>query len=535
MNLSRSSLLKPHRKDNSQSLFATFNGLNFFDGLVVIICAVSFVFSLIESVVNYDNLHWGWAYIAALDLKRGAFPHSEVIIFYGYIYTLLQSLALSVFGERLISVGIVTGLFYSLTLLLSYRIFLRFLNKNLAFIAVLFIFLIHPYIIYPAPNYFAYTFQLLALLFFLKYPENRSYGLLAGLCLGMAVLARYSSVAALVTPFVILLCLDFFIAGKRYERLIPKVILVGSGFLIPVSLFLGYLFLYSALDDFFYQNVILVKIIGRGGNIETYANFLASVLQIVPSYASDFRGILFTFMLLICLFIMLRAMIRKPKDKPGILDCHSYDILAVCLITVFGFLNSMHVYETFRLVNGVSLGVGLCVLVFYHFFIKSGKPLKYILVFGGMAIFVFLSSSLLFEKTTSAYYPWQKEILFGKGVTNDRIPMLKGKILTQEYNDFYQEIFDAIEPFKKNCYILNYTRDVVAFALNDLPRIQISPVNIQGIDDVSRQAKLIEAKKAVILSYKPLDFPGYRQIFRKPWPDEIPWLGGGLLFIYAPQ
>lgn len=128
-----------------------------------------------------------------------------------------------------------------------------------------------------------------------------------------------------------------------------------------------------------------------------------------------------------------------------------------------------------------------------------------------------------------------EEILFGKGVTNDRIPMLKGKILTQEYNDFYQEIFDAIEPFKKNCYILNYTRDVVAFALNDLPRIQISPVNIQGIDDVSRQAKLIEAKKAVILSYKPLDFPGYRQIFRKPWPDEIPWLGGGLLFIYAPQ
>lgn len=531
----RSSLLMPHRKDNLQRLSAAVKGLNIFDGLVVAICAASFVFSVIESVVNYDNLHWGWAYIAALDLKRGAFPHSEVIIFYGYIYTLLQSFALHVFGERLISVGIVTGLFYSVTLLLSYRIFLRFLKKNLAFIAVLFIFLIHPYIIYPAPNYFAYAFQLLALLLFLKYPENRNFGLAAGFFLGMAVLSRYSSVAALVTPFIILLGRDFFIAKKRDERVIPKVMLVGSGFLIPVSLFLGYLLLNAALDDFFYQNVILVKTIGRGGDIETYANFLASVLQIVPSYASDFRGKMFTFILFICLLMMIRTVIRKPKDEPGMPDCRSYDILAVCLITVFGFLNSMHVYETFRLVNGVSLGVGLCVLVFYHAFITSGKPLKYILAFGGIAIFVWLSSSLLFKQTTSAYYPWQKDIFCGKGVANSTIPLLKGKILTAEYNDFYQEIYDAVEPYKKNYYIINYTRDLVAFALNDLPRIQISPVNLQGIDDLSHQAKLIEAKKAVILSYKPLDFPGYRPIFKKRWPDEIPWLGGGLLFIYAPQ
>ena len=25
------------------------------------------------------------------------------------------------------------------------------------------------------------------------------------------------------------------------------------------------------------------------------------------------------------------------------------------------------------------------------------------------------------------------------------------------------------------------------------------------------------------------------EIFKKDWPDEIPWLGGGCLFIYAPK
>jgi len=186
---------------------------NAFDLLVVIICLASFGCSLIESIINNDNQHWGGAYMQALDIKRGAIPHSEVIIFYGYIYTLIQSVALILFGERLISVGIITGIFYSFTLFLSYRVFFRFLKKSLAFIAVLLIFLIHPYIIYPVPNYFAYTFQLLALLFFLRYSENHLNGLLAGFFLSMSVLSRYSSIIAVLPPFVILLLWDSTVLG----------------------------------------------------------------------------------------------------------------------------------------------------------------------------------------------------------------------------------------------------------------------------------------------------------------------------------
>jgi hypothetical protein len=32
-----------------------------------------------------------------------------------------------------------------------------------------------------------------------------------------------------------------------------------------------------------------------------------------------------------------------------------------------------------------------------------------------------------------------------------------------------------------------------------------------------------------------LEFPGYEIIFAKKWPVEIPWLGGGVLFISAPK
>jgi hypothetical protein len=433
------------------------------------------------------------------------------------------------------SVGIITGLFYSLTLFLSYRIFLKFLAKHLAFISVLLIFLIHPYIIYPAPNYFMYTFQLLALIFFLRYSENRYNGFLAGFFLSMSLLSRYTAAIAILPPFIILLSWEFFAAQGTKKRIIEKIGIISLGLFIPLIIFVIYLALNSALDDFFYQNKMLIKIIGRGDSIYTYLNFLASILQINDSYASDFRGKLFTFILIVCLFIILREITRKIFGKPVTSAYAHYDIAAVCLIAVFGYLNSVHVYETFRLVNGASLGIGIVVFVVYNFFTQTIKPVKYLIVFSSVLLCLFLSATMFFKTTTSSYYPWKMDVLFSNGVTNKTIGIFKGKLLTKEYNDFYQEVFDAIAPFKNSCHILNYTSDVVAFAMNDLPRIQIAPVHFPWLDDISKQANLIDRHEAVILSYKALDLPGYVEIFKKDWPDEIPWLGGGCLFIYAPK
>jgi len=512
-----------------------FGRFNLFDLLVIIICAASFGCSLIESMVNVDNYHWGGAYLQAVDIKRGAIPHSGVLIFYGYIYSWIQSVALVLFGERLISLGMITGLFYSLSLFLSYLVFLKFLNKNLAFVSVLLIFLIHPYIIYPFPNYFAYAFQLLALIFFLRYSQNPFNGFATGFFLCMSVLSRYSSVIAILPPFIILLCWQLLTVRDTRKQVIKKMGMIGSGFLIPLILFFIYLHMNSALDDFFYQNKMIITLWGNIDEVNTFLNFLASFVQVVPSMADDFRGKLFTLIFIICLFILVREGVRKYTDTAKEPEMFKYEIKAVSIIVIFGYLNSIHVYETFRLVNGSSLGVGLCVLVFYNIFIKAGRPVRYFMVSVSALTFLFLSSTLFFTSTTSSYYPWRMKVLLRDGVTNTTIKIFRGKILTKEYNDFYQEVFDSVEPYKNSCYILNYTEDCVAFIMNDLPRIQIATVNMPWLDDISKQAKLIDEKKAVLLSYKALDITGYKKIFNKPWPAEIPWLGGGYLFIYAPQ
>lgn len=527
---------EPARTGYLQRAYCFFSRLNVFDLLVIFICAASFGCSWIESMVNYDSFHWGYAFGPVLDLHRGAIPHSEAFIGYGYISVLISSIALNVFGERLMSVGMITGLFYSLTLFLSYLIFIRFLKKSLAFISVLLIFLIHPYMIYPGGNYFAYTFLLAALIFFLRYPENRYNGLWAGFFLCMSVLSRYSSAIAVLPPFAILLGWEFFTAQDSGKQVVKKTGLISAGFFIPLILFFTYLAANSALDDFFYQNQMMAKQWGRLDDANTYLNFLAFIFQIdTSSYAYDFRGRIFSLILFACLLIIIREIIRKVSVASVKSEYAGYDVIAVCLVTVFGFLNSVHVYETFRLVNGASIGVGVCALVFDNFFMKAVRPLKYLMIFLSMVMFLFLSSSLFFKPTSSAYFPWNKDVLFDGGITNNTIGIFKGKLLTREYNDFYQSIYDAVAPFKKTCYIINYTNDGVAFLINDLPRVQIVPNYHPWFEDLDKQAKLIDDNKVVILSYKRLDLPAYKEIFAKNWPEEMPWLSGGCLFIYAPR
>lgn len=518
-----------------QKVFQFFNRWNGFDLLIALICVASFCCSWIESIVNYDNLHWGSAYLCALDLKRGAVPHYQALIFYGFFQTWFHSIALTLFGERLMSVGIMTGLFYSFSLFLSYRVFLRFMPKHLGFIATLFIFLIHPYIIYPAPNYFMYTFQLLALLFFMKYSENRCYGFLAGIFIGMSLLSRYSSFIAILPPFIILLGWEFFTGQGKKKDAIEKSAIVCAGIVIPLMIFAVYLAMNSALGNFFYQMEVTSKVWGKVGSLDTYLIFLASMLQVNESYASDIRGKLFTLILIVCLFIILREGIRRILDKPANPAYANYDIIAVCLVTIFGYLNSLHVYETFRLVNGASLGVGVVVFVFYNLFTKGVKPVKYLIVLFSVLLFLYLSATVFFSKTTSSYHPWKKDVLFSDGVTNKNITIFKGKLLSKEYNDFYQEVYDAIAPYKKSCYIINYTSDVVAFLINDLSRIQIAPIYFKWLDDVAKQAEIVDRNQAVILSYKALDLLDYKIIFNKKWPAEIPWMESNYLFIYAPK
>ena len=75
---------------------------------VICVCLVSLVFSVIESRVNTDALHWGLMYANATQLKQGLIPFKDIFIQYGFLTTWIQAFAMHFLGDTVVAVGIIT-------------------------------------------------------------------------------------------------------------------------------------------------------------------------------------------------------------------------------------------------------------------------------------------------------------------------------------------------------------------------------------------------------------------------------------------
>ncbi|MBP5972953.1 glycosyltransferase family 39 protein [Brasilonema sp. CT11] len=515
-------------KSKQKFEFIDFRNGRIFDLTVLLICCLSFGFSCIESSVNIDSYHWGFMYVQALDIKRGLIAYKETFNGYGIITSLIQSFSLTLFGERMISIGIMTGIFYAVNIFLSYQLFLKIIPKYLAYLSTFLIFLLHAYIIYPWSNYYSYTFLLLSLLIIFS-TSKKAYCFFAGLFLGLSLLSRYSSSIAIIPPF--LLFFVYNIASKKTRKsTVSKNLFFIFGFLVPLLLFLLFLINHNALDDFFIQNEMMLS--DSAKNI-TILNSVPRLLKNIftlqgETFNPDSRLFIFTIIFLwniaTLFFISYKFLLNKNLTK------NENILIIFSLITIFGYLNSIHFYEVFRLVNSSSLGLGVIFYTIYQISLRFNREVKVIILLPLICICFIWGNSLLFSKTSSVYFPWKLDVLTGKGVMTSEISIFKGKLLSKKYYDFYQELYKKISENHHFSYIVNYTEDSVAVVINNLQRVQISSLYFPEVEqaypnEANKIKKIINAKKAVVLSIKDLHIPGYKVVFIKPWVyGEVPWL-----------
>ncbi|MEH2082662.1 MAG: hypothetical protein V7K89_22580 [Nostoc sp.] len=508
--------------------FINFRNGKVFDFTVLLICCLSFGFSCIESSVNIDSHHWGFMYVQALDIKRGLIPYKETFNAYGIVTSLIQNISLSFFGERMISIGIMTGIFYATSILFSYKLFLKILPKYLAYLSVFLIFLLHAYIIYPWSNYYSYTFLLLSLL--ISFSTNKKkYIFLAGLFLGLSLLSRNSSSIAIIPPFLFFFVYNV-IFKKTEKDTFSKILFFSLGFLVPLLLFLFFLINHNALNDFLIQNQVMLSYSKR--NI-TILNFLPRLLTTIftlngETFNSDSRLFFFTIIFLWNLATLFYILYQLLLNK--ILTKHESILIVFCLVTIFGYLNAIHFYEVFRLVNSSSLGIGVIIYTIFRMSQRLNRKVKLIILLPLISICFIWGNSIIFSETSSVYFPWKLDVLTGKGVMTTEISIFKGKVLSKKYYDFYQEVYQTISENNYVPYIVNYTGDSVAMVINNLQRVQISSLYFPKLEqaypnEANKIQKIINEKKAVILSIKDLHIPGYKVVFIKPWVyGEVPWL-----------
>jgi hypothetical protein len=516
------------------------------DLTAILICCLSFSFSYIESTLNQDNHHWGIMFVQAIGIKQGLIPHKDIMLFYGVLTSLIQSVGIRVFGENFKSLGLTTGLFYSLSLWLSYRVFLKFLTKPFALLGTLIMFLLHGYIIYPWSNYYFYTFELLAILYFLGKQVQKNH-LISGGFIGLAILTRYTSMQAAVPQFLAyIFIVDF--CGKQETRLsFNKLRSFLVGLATPILIFITYLIFKGGFNDLVSNNRLTFMAATSNFREKNYLQYLTDLFQNIIAFSTipvkDSRSVFFTIIFFGCLAAFLYFVYQKLIRKVH-LSTQMNTVILVSLTAIFSYLNSLHLYEVFRLANGSSLGIGVILYGIERGLNKYSKSVKLLALIPILSLCFFWSDSVILQKTSSVWSPWTINLINGPGViARKEISIFNGKVFSQSYLNFYNEIYNKLSSTEKSKPLINYTLDTV-IPLLDMSRVKLQnvPAYFKDIqegfpDEVEKIKTAIQQRKAIIVSseysdlpeYYRLNLPGFKIIFDSIGPD------GNRVYINVPE
>lgn len=512
------------------------------DVLVIICCITSFGLSIIESKLVTDAHDWGLLYANALDLSEGLIPYKEIFIQYGILTTILQSLSLEILGNSVVSIGIITGIFYGINLFLSYCLWQKIMSKWLSFLATLIMFLIHAYITYPWANYFSYTFQLLSLMFLMGSPQIKNRYLIAGLFQGLSILARQSIFN--LPPFYLYFFFKYCLINKDLRSnkiLIRNIVKFHIGLLSVIAIFLLYLLRESALNDWILQSFTIT---------EVYKNILGSPKKLLTNFlwqliAGGFpngwrlpfegRNLLYTMAFLNEIIIYIIVGIKIVNQKIGKRDELLFLYSSVAL---FGYLQAFHMYNLFRLQSSSSLGIGLLIFSLYQISSLFNEKKKLIFSIPAACIIIYLSATVLFTKTNAVYFPWNKDVLLSDKINQLKAPsgirMLSGVLYETDVRTYYESLVKSSNTYTCQLqYLVNFTiNSYIPLMLENFKRVQRSPIyneelsNVIFKDEKYKIDKLIIEERAIIIAEKQDQIPkNYQIVLKIKVPESIPWVG----------
>lgn len=412
------------------------------------------IYAILVTRYLYDGHHIGLIYSNSLDLLNGKLPYKEIFIQYGILTTIINSLILLIFNDKIFFLTFFNSIFYSVGILFISKTIENFTTLKLALLSTILILFNHPIPWLPWSNYMAFFFISIGL--FLLSRERKNYFII-GFLLGLCVLTRQEFFFPIVFSFVIF-CLSIFFQNNEFN--IKKILFSIYGFIFPLFIFMLYLYstnllnywlLYLSLPSIYleiYQtslndlilNFIIFFISGSFFSfIVTPQYFLISVILI-------FNTIIF---ILFCL--------KKKKINKEIL-----------FILLLGNLSSALALkiELFRLYTSVIFGLISMIFLINQYFDKDLKK----------KIFLSLCLTSLFS---ICFYPMGNNAAFKK--INFSSPIIKIENRNFDFTVIPLQkvkIINLINNLSKKCdvkYLENLTWDTIYSTIGNYDRIRVAP------------------------------------------------------------
>jgi hypothetical protein len=380
-------------------------------------------------------------------------------------------------------------------------------------------FLVHGYIIYPWSNYISYTFLLLALFFIVNSQERKSNYILAGVFFALNVLARQTSLVPTLIPIELYFVYSYFISENQYQLRKKKLVNISIFNLSAATIFMVfylYLIRVDALEDWYLQSVTILSFY-FGDRFQLLIRFIKRLIMGLSDLNSP-RLMIYSLIFLNCIILCIRLTLKDFRFRlknPKSTNI-SQDLFLLSSISLLGYLQSLHIYEVFRLQSASSLGIGLAIFSLVGIRKILGKWRKLFLGVFTVFLVILLGKDVILAQTASVYSPWnQKQLISGELREPQNIRFLQGKLYDFNTITYYENLKSEIEKYSDQLdYLVNYTLDSYVLFLSDKFRtIQKSPFYSEKLsslifsDEENKISELFRQEKTILISVYPQKIP----------------------------
>lgn len=466
--------------------------LNFF--IFFLLAILVLLGTFFRAKYHIDPHHWGLMLSNSKDLVVGRVPYREIFIQYGILTTIIHSISYYLFNN-LMSIILVSGLFYSIGLYGLYKLSLLITNdKVISFLVLIVSFLFHPFAVYPWSNYIAFPFIIFGIYYLLKSKNmlNASYLFYSGVLLSLATLSRESIFPAILSIFLFFFAVDF-----HSKKSTPRYFLVFfAGFSFFIFLFFLYLMNNNSLSYWYKLSWLLPKIylseffphsFGFHGIINLLKSVFSKALNLDP------RWILIAFVIIVNFYLFIQTLVKIiKKNQISDSECLNFKIAFASLVLLS---STLHIPEIFRFATGSIIGMlNLYRVIFFS------KYTKYLL-----ASFVIILSASFFNNSGLIFWPSKEIISSSRDVINIRI--FSGQSWPEDTIKFYSSINQDLYVLShsdscKINYQFNSTLDNFLVTLSPFKQFQIAPFNVPAFDklrpELNYRKKISDAKDIVI-------------------------------------
>ena len=413
-----------------------------------------FLFSIYVIRYQYDGHHIGLIYSNALDLINGKLPYKEIFIQYGFLTTLIHSIILLLFDNKVFFISLFNIIFYSSSIFLISKTVNNLVSKNYSIIATIIILFNHPIPWLPWSNYLSFFFISISLFLLSK---NNRYFFLISFFLSLAILSRQDFFIPIVFSFLIF-CIYYLINNKKI--IFKNFFEIISGFFIPMIIFLLYLidnnifqyWLKYLVIPKYYLNIYEISLIDLINkyviffSFEAFFNFIYFPQYFIISIILIFNTIL--------IFLIIFKKIKIPN--------HIFIIvLFSCLFSALGLK-----IELFRLYTSVIFGL---IPLLYFFNKITNKDLK-----KNLNLLIILPSIFSF-----IFFPMGNNEQFKKiNFNNNNEKIISNKFDYYIWPKLKINSINILSDLLNKCdvkYIDNLTFDTLLSTVGNFDRIRLLP------------------------------------------------------------